>query len=105
MAIDNNGVTLTTVAQDICTAPAGGAKFTLIQIANVGADEVDITVQWTNAADSDAVTVLAKGAPLAVNDALAALAGGLMLKEGDKLQAFASANDAADATACWTKTS
>lgn len=92
---------LTTTAADIYTAPAGGAKVTMCQVANVdGTNDVDVTVQWTDASASNAVTRLCFTATVAAKDSLSIPAGGLILESGDKIQALASAAGDAEITVC-----
>lgn len=101
MALKNARAALTTSAVDVYTAPPGGAKVTMIQVANVDPEnEVLVTAQWTDASNADAGTILCYEAPVAVGDAISILAGGLLLEVGDKLQAYASANGDAEITVC-----
>lgn len=84
---------LTTTLADIYTAPEGGAKITMIQVANIHAtNAVDVTVVWTDASASNEETALCFASPLEAGDALSVQAGGLVLEEGDKLRARASAD-------------
>jgi hypothetical protein len=94
------GVPLTTVAADLFTVPAGAVRQILqVQVANVdGADDVDVTVQWTDASNADAETRLAYQITVAAKDARSMLAGPLALRAGDKLQALASADGDAELT-------
>lgn len=94
------GVPLTTSAADLFAVPAGTVRQILqVQICNVdGAADVDVTVQWTDASNADAVTRLAYQTTVAAKDARSMLAGPLALRAGDKLQALASADSAAELT-------
>lgn len=99
--IKNARAALTTSAADIYTAPAAGAKITMIQVANIdGVNAVDVTVQWTDASASNAVTRLCFNATAAAKDSLSVPAGGLLLEVGDKIQALASAVSDAEITVC-----
>jgi hypothetical protein len=100
MSTPNNArAVLTTAAADIYTAPAGGAKITMIQVANVAATaDVDVTVQWLTSAA--AVTRLCFNSTVANKDSLSVPAGGLILKAGEKIQALASATTSAEITVC-----
>lgn len=101
MSLVNARAALTTSAADIYTAPSGGAKITMIQIANVdGTNAVNVTVQWTDASAGGTVTRLAHLFPVDANDAISIPAGGLLLEAGDKLQALASAASDAEITVC-----
>lgn len=99
--MNNARAALTTSAADIYTAPAGGAKVTMIQVANIdGVNAVDVTVQWTDASAANAVTRLVYNAEVAAQDAVSIPAGGLILMSGDKIQALASAAGDAEITVC-----
>jgi hypothetical protein len=101
MAYKNGRAALTTSAADVYTAPAGGALVTMVQVANIdGANDVDVTVQWTDATASGAVTRLCFNATVAAKDSLSVPAGGLVLESGDKIQALASAASDAEITVC-----
>ncbi|WP_172123225.1 hypothetical protein [Devosia sp. 919] len=101
MAIKNARAALTTTTASVYTAPATGAKVTMIQVANVdGANAVDVTVQWTDASASHAVTRLCFNSTVAAKDALSVPAGGLLLESGDRIQALASAASDAEITIC-----
>lgn len=97
---DVTGAALTTSAADILTVPASTVRHILqVQAANVdGAADVDVTVQWTDASNADAVIRLAYQVTVAAKDARSMLAGSLVLSAGDKLQALASANGDAELT-------
>lgn len=94
------GAALTTVAADLFTVPAGKVRHILqVQACNVdGADDVDVTLQWTNSSAADAVTRLAYQVTVTAKDARTLLAGPMALREGDKLQALASADGDAELT-------
>lgn len=94
------GVPLTTGAADLFTVPAGRVRHILqVQAANVdGTDDVDVTVQWTDASNANAVTRLAYQITVASKDARSMLAGPMVLRAGDKLQALASADGDAELT-------
>lgn len=84
---------MTTTMSDVYTAPAGGAKITMIQVANIHASNaVDITVVWTDASASNVETALCFASSLEQGDAISVQAGGLVLEEGDKIRARASAD-------------
>lgn len=97
-AYKNARAQLTTVAQTVYTAPAGGALVTLIQLANIGAVDADVTVQWLDASAGNAVTRLLRNGVVSEGDALEAKGGGFVLEEGDALQLYASADDALEAS-------
>lgn len=89
----------TTAGTAVYTAPAGGAKVTMIQVANVHAtNPVDVTVQWTDSSGSNAVTRLCLNATIDRSDALSVQAGGLILEQGDSIQALASVASSAEIT-------
>lgn len=94
------GAALTTTAADIYTVPAGKVAHILgVVAANIdGTDAVDVTVQWTDASNADAVTRLAFGLTVASGDARSCLASPIALAAGDKIQALASAVDDAELT-------
>lgn len=94
------GAALTTSAADIFTVPAGQVAHILgIVAANIdGTNDVDVTVQWTDASNADAVTRLAFGLTVAAKDARSCLAGPIALAAGDKIQALASAAGDAEIT-------
>lgn len=99
--IKNARAALTTSAVDIYTAPAGGSKITMIQVANIdGVNAVDVTVQWTDSSAGAAVTRLCFNATVNGKDSLSVPAGGLLLESGDKIQALASAASDAEITVC-----
>lgn len=88
----NARAALTTSAADVYTAPSGGARVTLIQAANVdGTNSATVTVQWTDASNTDTVTRLAYQVEVAGGESIPLPGGGLILENGDKLQALASA--------------
>ena len=89
---------LTTTAADVFTVPAGKVrKIISVQVCNVdGADPVDVTVQWTDAGDTDAVTRLTYLVEVSAKDSKTMLTGGFSLTAGDKLQALASADGDAE---------
>lgn len=91
---DSLGATLTTVAADILTVPAGKAAHILgIVAANVdGANPADVTVQWTDASAADQITRLAFNLAVDAGDSRSCLAAPVALREGDKVQALASAD-------------
>lgn len=89
----NSRLAMTTTMADVYTAPAGGARITMIQVANTHAtNSVDITVVWSDASASNAETALCFASALEQGDALSVQAGGLVLEEGDKIRARASAD-------------
>ncbi|MEP1330551.1 hypothetical protein [Pseudophaeobacter sp.] len=94
------GAALTTVAADLFTVPVGKVRNILqVQACNVdGTDDVDVTLQWTDATSADAVTRLAYQVAVAAKDARTLLAGPMVLCAGDKLQALASADGDAELT-------
>ncbi|MGQ9370352.1 hypothetical protein [Azospirillum sp. ST 5-10] len=97
----NARAALGTSAADVYTAPAGGAKVTMIQVANVdGTNAVNVTVQWTDASAGAAITRLCYQAEVKAKDSIAVQAGGLILESGDKIQALASAAGDAEITVC-----
>jgi hypothetical protein len=89
---------LTTVAQTVYTAPAGGALVTLIQLANITTVNADVTVQWLDASAGNAVTRLLRNGVVGKGDALEAKGGGFVLEEGDAIQLYASADNAIEAS-------
>ena len=91
---------LTTTAQTALTVPAGKiAVITGAPVANVdGTNDVDVTLQWTDASNSGLVTRLAFNVTVEAQDARSMLVEPVTLNEGDELQALASANNAAELT-------
>lgn len=94
----NANADLITTATDVYVCPAG--KVAIIhgaQIANVTATtETNVTVQWTDASDSDKITRIAFDFRLEGKLAFNPLVDTkLVLEAGDKLQALA-----ADASVC-----
>ncbi|MGQ9370521.1 hypothetical protein [Azospirillum sp. A39] len=97
----NARAALGTAAADVYTAPAGGAKVTMMQVANIdGTNPVAVTVQWTDSSAGGTVTRLCYQADVAAKDSLSVQAGGLILESGDKIQALASAAGDAEITVC-----
>ena len=94
------GAALTTSAADIFTVPTGQVAHIIgIIAANIdGTDPVDVTVQWTDASNADAVTRLVLGLTVAASDSRSCLASPIALAAGDKLQALASEVDDAELT-------
>lgn len=94
------GAALTTTAADIFTVPAGQVAHIIgVVAANVdGTDPVDVTVQWTDASNADAVTRLVLGLTVAASDSRSCLASPIALAAGDKLQSLASADSDAEIT-------
>lgn len=97
---NSEGFALTTIAADLFTVPASTVRHILqVQACNVdGTDDVDVTLQWTDATSADAMTRLAYQVAVAAKDARTLLAGPMVLCAGDKLQALASANGDAELT-------
>lgn len=87
------GAALTTSAADVFTVPVSTIRYvTQIQAANVdGTNSADVTIQWTDSSNADAITRLAYQIEVAAKDARSMLAGPFALSAGDKLQALASA--------------
>jgi hypothetical protein len=101
MIAKNAKAVLTTTMDTIYTAPAGGARISLIQIANIdGTNPVDVSVQWTDYSDNNAITSLCSSSTVKPKDALSAVAGVLYLEEGDTIEAAASANGDAAISVC-----
>lgn len=94
------GAALTTSAADIYTVPTGKVAHILgIAVANIdGTNDVDVTVQWTDASNSDTVTRLAFNLTVAAQDGRSCLVAPLALAAGDKIQALASAASDAEIT-------
>lgn len=95
------GVALTTVAADLFPpVPAGKVRHILqAQACNVdGVNDVDVTLQWIDSSNADAVTRLAYQVTVAAKDARTLLAGPMVLREGDRLQGLASADGDAEVT-------
>ncbi|WP_439618299.1 hypothetical protein [Shinella sp.] len=94
------GIAITTTMQDVFEVPDGVVRhITMIHIANIdGTAPVDVTAQWTDADNSDAVTRLVYLLTVQPKDARPATVGAFALMEGDKLQMNGSANGDAEAT-------
>ena len=97
---DVSGTALTIAAADLFTVPAGKVRHVMqVQACNVDGDnDVDVTLQWTDASNAEAVTRLAYQVTVSAKDARSLLAGALLLSAGDKLQALASADGDAELT-------
>ena len=63
-----------------------------------GTNDVDVTVQWTDASNAGAVTRLAFNVTVAAQDSRSMLAAPIALAAGDKIQALASAASDAEIT-------
>ncbi|AUQ71028.1 hypothetical protein [Phaeobacter inhibens] len=78
----------------VYTVPAGRyAMVSHLQITPIDLDnEVDVTVQWLDASDSDAITPLCQGETIKPNDTgpIYPMGGTLILSAGDQVQAEAS---------------
>lgn len=92
------GEPLTTSAQTIYTCPVGKtARILGCQVASVHAsNDVDVTVQWTDASEAGQVTRLAHNVTISPRDAVDPIASVQGLAAGDSLQALASANGHAE---------
>ena len=104
MATNTVGLALTTSMQDIGSAvPSGKVRYyTMIHVANVdGTNDVDATVQWTDASNSNTAYKLVHNLTVAKKDARPAMVGALALAAGDKLQGQASADGDAVVTATY----
>lgn len=97
---NSEGFALTTTTADLFTVPASKARHILqAQAVNVdGTDDVDVTLQWTDSSNADALTRLAYQVTVAAKDARTLLAGPMVLSAGDKLQALASVVSDAELT-------
>ena len=97
---DNTGQELTTTIADVFTVPADTARQVIsINASNIdGTNDADVTVQWTDASNSDAVVRLAYEVTVEAKNARPMMVGPLVLRAGDKLQAKASANGDIDLT-------
>lgn len=100
MTGDSEPLALTTSLQTAYTCPANkSVHLTICQVANVHAsNDVDITVQWTDASNANVATHFVKNGTLAVGDAINVVAGGMNLAAGDTVRASASANLSAELT-------
>ena len=90
---NNTGQELTTTIADVFTVPASTARQIIsINAANVdGTNDADVTVQWTDSSNADAVVRLAFEVTVEAKNARPMMVGPLVLMSGDKLQAKASA--------------
>ncbi|MCF3935001.1 hypothetical protein L1787_16475 [Acuticoccus sp. M5D2P5] len=102
MANRNARLALTTSAADAYTCPDGKtALVTMCQVANVdGSNPAVVTVWWTDASASNAVTRLCLSTTVIPGDAISVVAGGLVLEAGDKIRASASATGDAEMSVC-----
>ena len=97
---DTIGAALTVAMADLMTVPANSVRyFTMVQVASVDpANDVDVTLQWTDSSNADAVTRLAYQVTVAKKNGLEPLTGAFALQAGDKLQGLASADNSAEIT-------
>jgi hypothetical protein len=85
---------LTTSGVTAYTCPASTTAIVLhLQVANVdGTNSADVTVRWTDASNSNAVTRLANTVAVPADTSLSVLTGKLVLEAGDTIVGVASAD-------------
>ncbi|WP_282091350.1 hypothetical protein [Epibacterium ulvae] len=95
---DMIGAPLATAMTDIMTVPAGVVRqITGAQVANVdGTNPVDVTLQWVDASNGNAVTRVAYNLEIPEKDARPISVAPLALHPDDRLQAQASADGDAE---------
>jgi hypothetical protein len=86
-------------ATDVYTVPAATTAVVLqAQVANVSATNEEVSVWWTDASDSNAVTRLVKDVIIPAKVAIGAIDGKLVLDAGDKIRVQGQTNDDAEIT-------
>lgn len=95
MAVFKNAkAVLGDTATDVYTVPAGTTAIVIgCQAANVGATSNELEFWWTDASDTDAVTMLGDKVVVPSAAAYEPIGGKLVLEAGDKLRGVAE-NDA-----------
>lgn len=95
----NAALALTTVSADVFECPAEHyVRILTIHVANIdGANNVDITVSWTDDSNADAEWKIMHTVTCYADDSLN-VGCGLILEAGDKVKALASANGDAHLT-------
>lgn len=95
-----NGAAVGTAFASVYTCPADTTAIVLFcQVTNIdGASNVDIDVQWLDASNANAATLLASTMSIPADAAITPLGGKLVLQAGDALQMKASATGDAVAT-------
>lgn len=98
MAFKNAKKRLTTGLTTIYTCPAGKVALVFLgQVANSAGVDVDVTLEWTDASDGDAVTMLAYLMTVPVGAILPVIGkGALVLEAGDLVKGVASVANNAD---------
>ncbi|WP_099864737.1 hypothetical protein [Pararhizobium haloflavum] len=92
--------TATTVKSVAYTAPVGGARISLCQLANstAASEEPRGSVFLKKSGGTSKYLIRQRIIPL--NDAITPAGGGITLREGDQIEVQASENDAIDYTIC-----
>jgi hypothetical protein len=86
-------------ATDVYTVPSATTAIVIgCQVANVSASAEEVSVWWTDASDSNAITRLVKDVIVPGQAALAPIAGKLVLEAGDKIRVQGEDNDDAEIT-------
>jgi hypothetical protein len=86
-------------ATDVYTVPSATTAIVIgCQVANVSATNEEVSVWWTDASDSNAITRLVKDVIVPGQAALAPIAGKLVLEAGDKIRVQGEDNDDAEIT-------
>jgi hypothetical protein len=86
-------------ATDVYTVPSATTAIVIgCQVTNVSASAEEVSVWWTDASDSNAITRLLKDAIVPGQAALAPIAGKLVLEAGDKIRVQGEDNDDSEIT-------
>jgi hypothetical protein len=87
----NARAVLANTATDVYTVPASTTAIVIgCQVANVGASANTLDFWWTDASDTDSVTMLGDAISIAVAAAYEPVGGKLVLEAGDKLRGLSS---------------
>jgi hypothetical protein len=88
-----------TTAADAYTCPSATTAVVIgVQVANTSTTNENVTVWWTDASASNAVTNLVKDVTVPGQSSLAPLGGKLVLEAGDKIRASGQVNNRAEVT-------
>jgi hypothetical protein len=88
-----------TTATDAYTCPSATTAIVIgVQAANTSATNENVSVWWTDASGSNAVTHLVKDVIVPGQSSLAPVAGKLVLEAGDKIRASGQVNNRAELT-------
>jgi hypothetical protein len=86
-------------ASDVYTAPALTTAIVIgCQVANVSATNEEVSVWWTDASDSNAITRLVEDLIIPPKVAIGVTEGKLVLEAGDKIRVQGQTNDDAEIT-------